>query len=154
MLLGADSSYDPKNYLGFGDWDIAPSKLIDTALMETASDDWFVDFNNDGLPELAVGRLPARSLGEATAMVAKIIDYEHSPSSEEILLVADVSDTYRLRASECFSEEFDTAESASKSDRPGKQRSGNRTESTAGCDQSRAEGCQLRRPRLSDIVEG
>jgi hypothetical protein len=94
VLLGADSSYDPKNYLGFGDWDIAPSKLIDTALMETASDDWFVDFNNDGLPELAVGRLPARSLGEATAMVAKIIDYEHSPSSEEMLLVADVSDTY------------------------------------------------------------
>jgi hypothetical protein len=94
VLLGADSSYDPKNYLGFGDWDIAPSKLIDTALMETASDDWFVDFNNDGLPELAVGRLPARSLGEATAMVAKIIDYEHSPSSEEVLLVADVSDTY------------------------------------------------------------
>lgn len=94
VLLGADSSYDPKNYLGFGDWDIAPSKLIDTALMETASDDWFADFNNDGLPELAVGRLPARSLGEATAMVAKIIDYEHSPSSEEMLLVADVSDTY------------------------------------------------------------
>jgi hypothetical protein len=27
-------------------------------------------------------------------MVAKIIDYEHSPSSEEVLLVADVSDTY------------------------------------------------------------
>ena len=94
VILGADSSYDPKNYLGFGDWDFAPSKLIDTALMKTASDDWFVDFDNDGLPELAVGRLPARSLGEAAAMVAKIIDYEHSPSSKEILLVADVSDTY------------------------------------------------------------
>ena len=94
VLLGADSSYDPRNYLGFGDWDLAPSKLIDTALMEAASDDWFADFNNDGLPELAVGRLPARSLLEATAMVAKIIDYEHSPSSEEMLLVADVSDTF------------------------------------------------------------
>jgi hypothetical protein len=94
VLLGADSSYDPKNYLGLGDWDIAPSKLIDTALMETASDDWFVDFNDDGLPELAVGRLPARSLGEATAMVAKLIDYEHSSSSEEMLLVTDISDTY------------------------------------------------------------
>jgi hypothetical protein len=94
VLLGADSSYDPRNYLGFGDWDLAPSKLLDTALMETASDDWFVDFNHDGLPELAVGRLPARSLGEATAMVAKIVGYEHSPPSEEMLLIADVSDTY------------------------------------------------------------
>jgi hypothetical protein len=94
VLLGADSSYDPKNYLGFGDWDIAPSKLIDTALMETASDDWFVDFNDDELPDLAIGRLPARSLGEAMAMVAKIIDYDRSPSSEEMLLIADVSDTY------------------------------------------------------------
>src|SRR6185295_655437 len=91
VLLGADSSYDPRNYLGFGDWDIAPSKLIDTGLMETASDDWFVDFNNEGLAEIAVGRLPARSVEEASALVRKIINYEASKSSEELLLVADLS---------------------------------------------------------------
>jgi predicted outer membrane repeat protein len=94
VLLGADSSYDPRGYLGFGDWDIAPSKLIDTGLMETASDDWFVDFDNDGLPELAVGRLPARSVEEASAMVRKIINYQASNMSEEMLLVADLSDTF------------------------------------------------------------
>jgi predicted outer membrane repeat protein len=94
VLLGADSSYDPRNYLGFGDWDIAPSKLIDTSLMETDSDDWFVDFNNDGLPELAVGRLPARSVEEASALVQKIVNYQASSPSEEMLLVADLSDTF------------------------------------------------------------
>ena len=73
--MGGDSSYDPKNYLGFGDWDIVPSKLIDTALMETAADDWLGDFNSEGLPELAIGRLPARSAEEATAMVTNIAGY-------------------------------------------------------------------------------
>jgi Peptidase family C25 len=94
VLLGADSSYDPKNYLGFGDWDIAPSRLIDTALMETASDDWLCDFENDGLPEVAVGRLPARSAQEAAAMVTKIIGYESASASEEVLLVADANDGF------------------------------------------------------------
>jgi hypothetical protein len=94
VLLAGDSSYDPKNYLGLGDWDIAPAKLIDTALMETASDDWFADFNNDGLAELAVGRLPVRTAEEAAAIVEKIISYESSNGSDEVLLVADVSDTF------------------------------------------------------------
>ncbi|HKA18417.1 MAG TPA: C25 family cysteine peptidase [Blastocatellia bacterium] len=94
VLMGGDSSYDPKNYLGFGDWDIAPSKLIDTALMETESDDWLGDFDNDGLPELGVGRLPARSAEEAATMVAKIIGYESASPSEEMLLVADVNDGF------------------------------------------------------------
>src|SRR4029077_20416560 len=48
VLLTGDARYDPKNYLGFGDWDIVPPRLIDTQFMETASDDWFVDFDGDG----------------------------------------------------------------------------------------------------------
>jgi hypothetical protein len=96
VLLGADSSYDAKNYLGFGDWDIAPAKLIDTELMETASDDWFADFNNDGVAELAVGRLPVRTADEAAGVVAKIISYETVRPSEEMLLVADINDTFNF----------------------------------------------------------
>jgi len=37
--------------------------------METASDDWMVDFNNDGMPQMAIGRLPVRTAEEATAVV-------------------------------------------------------------------------------------
>jgi len=89
VLLGGEASYDPKNYLGLGDWDLVPTKLIDTALMETASDDWFADFKGDGLAEMAVGRLPVRSASEAAAVIAKIIAYDSAAPSDAMLLVAD-----------------------------------------------------------------
>ena len=67
VLLVGDASFDPRNYLGLGDLDFVPTKLIDTAYMETASDDWFVDLNNDGLPEMAIGRLPVQTVEEAAS---------------------------------------------------------------------------------------
>src|SRR5262249_34094060 len=92
------ASLDPRNHLGFGDSDIVPTKLIDTGLMETASDDWFVDFNNDGLPELATGRLPFRTQSEAATMVSKILSYEASRPSSEALLVSDANDGFDFEA--------------------------------------------------------
>lgn len=71
VLLGADGSYDPRNYLGAGDADIVPAKLIDTQVMEAASDDWFVDFNDDGLPELAVGACLCERLRKQPAWSAR-----------------------------------------------------------------------------------
>jgi hypothetical protein len=89
VLLVGDASFDPKNYLGLGDMDYVPTKLIDTTYMETASDDWFVDLNNDGLPEMAVGRLPVQTAEEAAVVVSKIVGYEKSGKKNEALLVAD-----------------------------------------------------------------
>jgi hypothetical protein len=94
VLIGGDGSFDPKNYLGGGETDVLPSKLLDTAFMETASDDWFADFNGDGLAEMAVGRLPCRTPGEAQTMVAKIISYEKAGSARSVLLVSDANDGY------------------------------------------------------------
>jgi len=48
--------------------------LIDTQYLETASDDWFVDSNDDGLPEMAIGRLPVRTLEEAKILVSKTLN--------------------------------------------------------------------------------
>src|SRR5258706_11700370 len=67
---------------------------MDTEFMETASDDWFADFNDDGLPEMAVGRLPANTVAEASAMVTKIIGYETSTRSNSIVLSADANDGF------------------------------------------------------------
>ena len=73
--------------------DYVPTKLVDTVYMETASDDWFVDFNNDGLPEMAIGRLPVQTTEEAAIVVSKIVGYEKSSKKNEALLVADRVDS-------------------------------------------------------------
>jgi Peptidase family C25 len=75
VLLVGDATFDPRNFLGKGDFDLAPTKLIDTKEMETASDDWFVDWNDDGVPELATGRLSVRTSDEATHVVNKLLAY-------------------------------------------------------------------------------
>jgi hypothetical protein len=65
--------------------------LIDTAILETASDDWFVDFGGDGLPQMAVGRLPVRTIDEAQTVISKIVGYEQSaPRMADVVLVADM----------------------------------------------------------------
>jgi hypothetical protein len=93
VLFAGDASYDPKNYLGQGLNDLVPTKLIDTSLTETASDDWLADFNNDGVADLAIGRLPVRTAAEASLLVNKIVSYENSAvdPTRGALLVADTN---------------------------------------------------------------
>jgi hypothetical protein len=105
VLLAGDASYDPRNFLGYGELDFIPTKLLDTAYLETASDDWLVDFDEDGLPDMALGRLPVQTAVEASAMVAKIIAYEKSARTNEALLVADKTEQ---------TDDFDFAEAAHK----------------------------------------
>ena len=94
VLMGGDASVDGKNYLGFGDKDVVPTKLVDTALMETASDEWFGDKDGDGVAELAVGRLPFGTADEAVTMVSKILTYEATRGAGEALLVSDRNDEF------------------------------------------------------------
>ena len=89
VLLVGTASYDPKNYNGFGGYDLVPTKLIDTVFTETASDDWFADFDLDGVAELAVGRLPVHTPEETTRIVTKLVAYESSLPQASALLVAD-----------------------------------------------------------------
>jgi len=92
-LLFGDSSWDPRNYLGQGNTDFVPTKLVDTAELETASDDWLADFDGDGIPEIAIGRLPARTGADAAVMVSKIFSYDQERAGganlRGALLVAD-----------------------------------------------------------------
>ncbi|HEX6100752.1 MAG TPA: C25 family cysteine peptidase [Thermoanaerobaculia bacterium] len=76
ILLAGDGSYDPRDHVGGGAADVIPVKLVDTALQRTPSDAWFTDFDDDGIADIAIGRLPARTSGELQAMVAKIVAYE------------------------------------------------------------------------------
>ena len=94
VLLVGDASFDPRNYLGMGDLDFVPTKLIDTVHLETASDDWFVDLNGDGLPEIAIGRLSVQTKEEAAVVVSKIVGYERSSKKREAVLVSDTNDGF------------------------------------------------------------
>ena len=78
VLLVGDASFDSRNYLGLGDFDFLPTKLVETAVLETASDDWFADFDDDGLAEMALGRIPVRTAREAATLIAKIVGLQSS----------------------------------------------------------------------------
>lgn len=87
VLLVGDGSYDPRDYQGKGQFDLVPTKMVDTRYMETADDDWYADFDNDGIPKMAVGRLPVRTIQEADTVISKLINYH--PSSNGVLLISD-----------------------------------------------------------------
>ena len=42
LLLVGDATFDPRNYLGLGDFDFVPTKFVDTSYLKTASDKWYV----------------------------------------------------------------------------------------------------------------
>ena len=86
ILLG-DASFDPRNYLGLGTFDYVPTRLVPTQYLKTASDDWLADFDDDGIPSIAIGRLPARTLADAETMIGKIV--AHTGSSTTVAAVAD-----------------------------------------------------------------
>lgn len=45
---------------------------------DTATDNWFVDFDNDSIPEIAIGRLPVNNSRELKSITNKIITYEQN----------------------------------------------------------------------------
>jgi hypothetical protein len=93
VLLVGDATLDPRNYLGQGDFDQVPTKLLDSSLLETASDDWFADFHGTGIPAMAIGRLPARSPAQADIMVRKILAAERpADSGNQVVILTGVSD--------------------------------------------------------------
>jgi hypothetical protein len=53
VSLVGDATFDPRNYLGLGSYDFVPTNLVERACLETASDEWFVDFNDDSRREKA-----------------------------------------------------------------------------------------------------
>ena len=76
LLLNGRASLDPRNYLGFGNLDLVPTRILATSGLMTASDDWFSDFNDTGMPTIATGRLPVSTADEAKTVIGKVATYE------------------------------------------------------------------------------
>jgi hypothetical protein len=98
LLLVGDATFDPRGYLGAGEFDIVPTKFVNTALMETASDDWFSDFNQDAIADLATGRLPVRTRDEAELVIGKILRANQAQSPAKALLISDQNEGYDFEA--------------------------------------------------------
>jgi hypothetical protein len=96
LLFVGDASIDPRNYFGLGSFDFVPTALVPTDELTTSSDDWFSDFSNTGLAQIATGRLPVRTADEAQTVVGKIVGYDSNSSagawSMQALMVADKDD--------------------------------------------------------------
>ena len=111
MTLGEASDNNPdslKAYLRYGyeNWNPCPAAVLlfgdyndDPALGITSyaltdhpdghqyepylADNKLVDFNDDGLPEMVIARMPAANVEEARHMVQKTLQYERHPYTDE-----------------------------------------------------------------------
>jgi uncharacterized repeat protein (TIGR01451 family) len=96
LLLNGRASLDPRNYLGFGHLDLVPTRIVASSSLMTASDDWFSDFKDNGIPTIATGRLPVSTVAEARLVAEKISTYEgqstNGPWTSNALFIADKDD--------------------------------------------------------------
>jgi hypothetical protein len=83
--------------LVFGDRDLIPAKSVDTAVAETASDDWvWLTFDGDGILIWHSEGCPRGTASELAAMVTKILAYERGSSGQGATLISDFNDTYNF----------------------------------------------------------
>ena len=111
VLLVGHGHYDYRSILGTPDWQpnfVAPT-LLDIPYEKTASgrlivggDNDVADFDGDGIPDILIGRLPARTAAELQRMVAKTLVYESTRALRvNAITLADipvVSDTFSATA--------------------------------------------------------
>ncbi len=81
VLLMGDSTYDPRNFFGYGFLNFVPTMMVDTLFMETGSDEALADFDYDGLAEIPIGRIPARNPANVSNALAKTIAFEQGLSN-------------------------------------------------------------------------
>jgi hypothetical protein len=93
LLVGA-ATFDPRNYNGGTKPDLVPTKLVDTVYLETGSDDALADFDNNGIAEIAVGRLPATTVAEANLMLSKVVNFSPGNVPQNAVMVADTQGSY------------------------------------------------------------
>lgn len=94
VVLAGEGTFDYKNNLGYDD-NIVPALLVSTPHGLFASDNRYADVDgHDGIPDMAIGRLPVMTSEELDAVTEKIMAYErtHGSWTKNILMVADDPD--------------------------------------------------------------
>ena len=94
VVLVGDGTYDYKDAQGHGD-NLVPPLMVSTPYGLFASDNQFVDVEgDDGVPEMAIGRLPVLTEEELQVVLDKIIAYEGNGGdwTRQALMLADNPD--------------------------------------------------------------
>lgn len=99
VLLVGDGHYDFKNHAATNLPNLIPPYLlhVDPFLGETAADNRYasVDGPDDFLPDMHIGRIPAKTAADVTAYVNKVAAYEAAPAGawqQRAVFVADDKD--------------------------------------------------------------
>lgn len=81
LLVGA-TTYDPYDHLHLGSLSLVPTPYVEVGIVKfTPSDELLVDFNRDGAPDVALGRIPARTPEEVAAVADKLWAWSAQPSA-------------------------------------------------------------------------
>ncbi len=101
VVLIGDASWDARNYEGFGNWNMVPTQMVNLIFGESGSDEALADLDHDGLAEMAIGRIPARTAAQVTAVMNKTIAFE-TPAQQSLdrgaLFVHDMPIGYDFEA--------------------------------------------------------
>ncbi|MBU1878452.1 MAG: hypothetical protein KJ734_05835, partial [Chloroflexi bacterium] len=95
VVLAGTASYDYRDVLDAPHKNLVPTYLLHSSYVgETGSDNWFADVaDDDGRPELALGRLSVGTVEEARALAQRLVAYERDTASGDwqcrVLFVAD-----------------------------------------------------------------
>lgn len=76
VLILGDATHDPRNYEGFGYWNMVPSRNVSLIYGESPSDEALADFDGDGLAELSIGRIATRTASTVNIALNKTISFE------------------------------------------------------------------------------
>lgn len=98
VLLAGAGTLDPGNRLGVGG-DLVPTWMKSAPTGLYASDSFFSDLDSDSVPDLAVGRLPARNADELETMIGALV-LEAPKDLTDVTLVADGAREASLFASQ------------------------------------------------------
>jgi len=101
FLLG-DGSYDPKNLTRIGKSCFIPIHTEETYIYTGSGyldknpnwDSWFVDFNEDGIQDIPIGRITASNEADADAWIDKLIQYESNSGDWRMNAILLADDAY------------------------------------------------------------
>ncbi|MBI2397844.1 MAG: hypothetical protein HYV17_08600 [Xanthomonadales bacterium] len=93
VLIAGGDSYDYRNELGLGSVSHVPTlyRATDSIVRFASSDSALADADGDGVADLALGRMPARTAAELERMIAKSLAFEANAGTS-VLFVADADD--------------------------------------------------------------